>query len=87
MSTRIDLDGRFAVVTGGAQGIGRAISERFLNSGAVVAIWDRDRPLSEKTAQKLNRIVNEGALIEDTIADLLAHPTGPELTDLIRRRR
>ena len=49
MSNRIDLDGRFAVVTGGAQGIGRAISERFLDSGAAVAIWDRDRRLGEKT--------------------------------------
>ena len=40
---RIDLDGRNAVVTGGAQGIGRAIVERFLASGARVTIWDRDR--------------------------------------------
>ena len=39
---RIDLDGRFAVVTGGAQGIGYAVSERLLASGAAVAIWDRD---------------------------------------------
>ena len=39
---RIDLDGRQAVVTGGAQGIGLAIAERLLASGAGVAIWDRD---------------------------------------------
>ena len=39
---RIDLDGRRAVVTGGAQGIGRAITERLLASGASVTIWDRD---------------------------------------------
>ena len=59
MSNKIDLSGRFAVVTGGAQGIGRAIVERFLNSGAAVAIWDRDRTLAEKTAGELkarNRI-------------------------------
>jgi 3-oxoacyl-[acyl-carrier protein] reductase len=53
MPNRIDLDGRIAVVTGGAQGIGRAISERFLDSGAAVAIWDRDRRLSEKAVQEL----------------------------------
>ena len=42
MPNKIDLGGRNAVVTGGAQGIGRAIVERFLDSGASVAIWDRD---------------------------------------------
>jgi len=39
MSNKIDLSGRNAVITGGAQGIGRAIVERFLDSGAAVAIW------------------------------------------------
>jgi 2-dehydro-3-deoxy-L-rhamnonate dehydrogenase (NAD+) len=53
MTNRIDLDGRIAVVTGGAQGIGRAIVERFLRSGAGVAIWDRDRAFAEKTANEL----------------------------------
>ena len=54
MSNKIDLAGRNAVVTGGAQGIGRAIVERFLDSGATVAIWDRDKALAEKTAGELN---------------------------------
>ena len=53
MTNKIDLSGRFAVVTGGAQGIGRAIVERFLDSGAAVAIWDRDRALAEATAGEL----------------------------------
>jgi 3-oxoacyl-[acyl-carrier protein] reductase len=53
MSNKIDLAGRFAVVTGGAQGIGRAIVGRFLESGASVAIWDRDVPLAQKTAGEL----------------------------------
>jgi 3-oxoacyl-[acyl-carrier protein] reductase len=53
MSNKIDLSGRFAVVTGGAQGIGRAITERFLESGASVAIWDRDTDLAQRTADEL----------------------------------
>ena len=39
---RIDLEGRAAVVTGGAAGIGYAIAERLAASGARVALWDRD---------------------------------------------
>ena len=49
----IDLKGRAAVVTGGAQGFGKAISERLLQSGARVAIWDRDTALAQKTATSL----------------------------------
>jgi NAD(P)-dependent dehydrogenase (short-subunit alcohol dehydrogenase family) len=60
MPNKIDLAGRFAVVTGGAQGIGRAITERFLDSGATVAIWDRDKAFAEKTAQELS---NRGKVI------------------------
>jgi len=50
---KIDLDGRCAVVTGGAQGFGRAITERFVASGAKVAIWDFDSALAEKTAKEI----------------------------------
>jgi 3-oxoacyl-[acyl-carrier protein] reductase len=39
---RIDLEGRRAIVTGGARGIGYAAAERMLNSGASVALWDMD---------------------------------------------
>src|SRR5262245_56876654 len=53
MGNKIDLGARNAVVTGGAQGIGRAIVERFLESGAAVAIWDRDSDLAKKTTMQL----------------------------------
>jgi 3-oxoacyl-[acyl-carrier protein] reductase len=53
MTNSIDLKGRSAVVTGGAQGFGKAITERFVKSGARVAIWDRDIALAERTAKAL----------------------------------
>ena len=50
---KIDLQNRRAVVTGGAQGIGLAIAERFLASGASVCLWDRDEKMVNKTAASL----------------------------------
>ena len=38
----IDLNNRNAIVTGGARGIGAAIAQRLLQSGAQVALWDKD---------------------------------------------
>jgi 3-oxoacyl-[acyl-carrier protein] reductase len=55
MTNHIDLNGRVAVVTGGAQGIGRAVVERFLASQASVAIWDRDLALAQQTSSELSR--------------------------------
>jgi NAD(P)-dependent dehydrogenase (short-subunit alcohol dehydrogenase family) len=53
MANEIDLKGRVAVVTGGAQGFGRACVERFIASGARVAIWDNDVALANKTASEV----------------------------------
>src|ERR1700689_1618384 len=55
---KIDLNGRSAVVTGGAQGFGRAIVERFVASGAKVAIWDFDQAFAEKTAKEIGSSVS-----------------------------
>jgi NAD(P)-dependent dehydrogenase (short-subunit alcohol dehydrogenase family) len=48
-----DFRDRVAVVTGGAQGIGRAVVERILQSGGAVSIWDRDRALLDATVAEL----------------------------------
>jgi 2-dehydro-3-deoxy-L-rhamnonate dehydrogenase (NAD+) len=66
---RIDLNGRCAVVTGGAQGFGRAITERFVASGAKVAIWDHDQPFAEKTAKQIGPNVTAFAV---DVSDLAA---------------
>jgi 3-oxoacyl-[acyl-carrier protein] reductase len=42
---KIDLSNRVAVITGGAQGFGFSMAERFSNSGAKVIIWDKDKDL------------------------------------------
>ena len=41
----IDLKNRVSIVTGGVQGFGRAIVERFIQSGCKVVIWDQDQEL------------------------------------------
>jgi 2-dehydro-3-deoxy-L-rhamnonate dehydrogenase (NAD+) len=49
----IDLKDKTAVITGAAQGIGKAVAIRALASGAKVAIWDNDLTLATKTAQEI----------------------------------
>jgi NAD(P)-dependent dehydrogenase (short-subunit alcohol dehydrogenase family) len=53
MPTQYDLNGQTAIVTGGAQGIGRAVAERFVASGARVVILDRDAALAGSTAAEI----------------------------------
>jgi 3-oxoacyl-[acyl-carrier protein] reductase len=50
---KIDLQKRHAVVTGGAQGIGFAVAERLLSSGASVTLWDRDGELLTSAVKEL----------------------------------
>lgn len=53
---QIDLKGRVAVITGGAQGIGYAISERMLRSGARVVMWDIDGSKIAQACQTLSAL-------------------------------
>jgi NAD(P)-dependent dehydrogenase (short-subunit alcohol dehydrogenase family) len=46
MSVTLDLSGRVALVTGGARGVGRGITARFLDAGATVVICGRNQPES-----------------------------------------
>ena len=49
-----NLSNRVAIVTGGAQGFGLAITERFIKSGAKVVIWDIDENEAKKALSKIN---------------------------------
>jgi len=49
----IDLKDRIAIVTGGARGIGYAIAQRMLRSGAQVALWDVDAAAMNEAAKAL----------------------------------
>ncbi len=51
---QIDLAGKVAIVTGGARGIGYAISQRLLQSGAKVALWDMDADAMAQAEKELN---------------------------------
>ena len=50
---QIDLAGQVAVVTGGAQGLGLAIAQRLLGSGAKVSIWDMNAALLDDATTSL----------------------------------
>ena len=51
---KINLEGRKAVVTGGARGIGYAICQRLTGSGARCVIWDRDEEAAHEAARSLS---------------------------------
>jgi 3-oxoacyl-[acyl-carrier protein] reductase len=78
---QIDLKGRVAVITGGAQGIGYAVAERFIASGARAVLWDIDEPLLAKAKAALGdaastarvELTDAAAVVAATQAALKAH--------------
>jgi len=52
--SRMKLDGRVAVVTGAARGMGRVIAEQLITLGAIVVLADRSSAV-EATAKELDR--------------------------------
>ena len=77
---QIDLKNRKAVVTGGAQGIGLAIAERLLKSGASVSLWDRDESLLMETADSLSSKGKVDPVVMD-VTDLKSVRNAAEKTE------
>ena len=80
---RLDFAGRNAIVTGGAQGIGLAIVERLVESGARVRIWDRDQKRLGQTVTRLGSKVS-GEAIDVTDAEAIARGTQSALEALAK---
>lgn len=60
----LDLQGRRAVITGGARGMGFAFAKRFLESGASVALWDVNEVALERAKTALDPL---GKVITDRV--------------------
>ena len=74
---KINLENRVAIVTGGAQGFGLAITKRFIESGAKVLIWDKDteylNKVDLKNTQKIEVDVSNYKSVENALAESLTH--------------
>ena len=74
---KINLENRVAIVTGGAQGFGLAITKRFIESGARVLIWDKDteylNKVNLKNTQKIEVDVSNYKSVENAFAESPTH--------------
>ena len=74
---KINLENRVAIVTGGAQGFGLAITKRFIESGARVLIWDKDteylNKVDLKNTQKIEVDVSNYKSVENAFAESLKY--------------
>ena len=68
---KFDLNSRVAVVTGGAQGFGLAITERFIDAGAKVIIWDIDENEAKAAIDKVKSENLSYQIVDVTNFDLI----------------
>ncbi|MBI9065942.1 MAG: 3-oxoacyl-ACP reductase FabG [Salinivirgaceae bacterium] len=75
------LENKIAIITGGADGIGKAGAHKFANEGATVIIWDMNEDKGKETVQELKNIgaisefykvnVAEYGEVEKTVAEII----------------
>ena len=68
---KFDLKNRVAIVTGGAQGFGLAITERFIEAGAKVIIWDIDDNEAKRAIDKVKSENLSHQIVDVTNFDLV----------------
>ena len=63
------FDGKVAVVTGGASGLGRAVAEGFVQGGAKVAIFDINQPLAQEVVDGLEKRGGQALAVDCDVSD------------------
>ncbi len=82
---QLDMKGRHAVITGGAAGLGFAIAQRMLASGATVTLWDRDEVALAGAAKALGagvKTVQVDVTRHDSVVQAVAQ-TAPKVDALV----
>jgi 3-oxoacyl-[acyl-carrier protein] reductase len=77
---QLDFQGRHAIVTGGATGLGYAIAQRLIASGGSVTLWDRDEAGAARAAQAL------GAAADAVAVDVADHASVVAAVAATRKR-
>lgn len=61
------FEGQLAIITGGAEGIGKGIAERISSEGGKISLFDINKPLLEKT---VGEFINKGLDVEGYVVDI-----------------
>jgi len=83
MTTTVDLSGRVAVVTGGGEGIGGAISDALAAAGARVVVAEIDE---QRAHERVASIESKGHTAEAVLVDVRVPADVARLADTVRER-
>lgn len=74
------LNNKVAVITGGAQGIGKSATIKFLNEGAIVCVWDVNK---EKCLELVSELKSEYDQIESIQVDVTKYESTKNAADYV----